>query len=85
MFFTKVGRLIAYASFGIGLLGIAMGIGVAVMADDMQANELLSRRYLGSVASGEFINEGIFRVLVGVAFGIATEIGQRLENLLNRA
>ncbi len=85
MSFTKLGRFIAYAFVVIGLLGIAMGVGIAVMADDMQANEFLSRRYLGSVTSGETIDQGIFRVLIGVAFGIATEISRGLEALSDRA
>lgn len=85
MSFTKIGRFIAFTCVTFGLLGIAMGVGIAVMAGDMETNQILSRQYLGSVTSGESIDEGVYRVLVGVAFGIATEISQRLETLGNRA
>lgn len=85
MLFTKIGRIIAFAFVAFGLLGIAMGFGIAFVAGDMETNQILSKRYLGSVTSGEFIDEGFYRVLVGVAFGMAAEISQKLDSLINRA
>ncbi|SHK90541.1 hypothetical protein SAMN05444414_102204 [Roseovarius marisflavi] len=60
MSFTKLGRIIAFVIVIYGLLGIAFGIGIAFLAGDMETNQILARRYLGSVTSGESINEGVY-------------------------
>ncbi|KAA0921020.1 hypothetical protein FLO80_02280 [Aquicoccus porphyridii] len=86
MLFTKIGRIIAFSIVAFGLLTVAMGVYVSVISENMEVNQLLSKRYLGSsINSGEHIDKGIFRVLIGVAFGIATDVSQRLETLSTRA
>ena len=73
MFFTKAGQVVAWLAFVAGLLRVVMGLVLAVGFDDpIEA----SRRYMGSGKLGEEIDQGIYVMLVGIAFGILTEISK---------
>ena len=71
MFFTKVGRGVAWLAFGFGVLRVVTGFAVAYSGDQSLAPE-----YLGTKTSGQAINQGQWAILFGIGLGILTEISQ---------
>lgn len=76
MFFTRVGTIIAYIGFGLGIIRTAMGFYIPQMADSMSSNTAGAQRYLGSKSPGEVIDQGIVWILVAVALGTLCEISR---------
>ena len=72
MFFTKLGRIIAALAFALGLLEIAIGVGVATGV----IVEPEPGRYLGGRTSGESIDGGFYRVIFAIIVGIITDISR---------
>lgn len=73
MFFTKVGRVIAWLLVVAGGLRAALGFAVA-----FSGNQALAPFYLGTDTSGEAINRGLLVLLIGVSVGMVAEISRSL-------
>lgn len=80
MFFTKVGKVLAYIIFALGVLRVALGLLIAFGAHSMTDNAAAARQYLGASNTGEAINEGTIYILVAVALGILCEISLNRRN-----
>lgn len=76
MFFTKLGRIVAWLIFGLSIFRVAFGLLLAFTADDPAS---AAQRYLGKVNTGEAINEGIYVIGIAIALGILTEISSNLS------
>jgi hypothetical protein len=76
MFFTKLGRVLAWLAFVGGAVRLAMGFLVASSGN----HAALAPRYLGSSTSGEAIDQGIMVLVFGVALGILVEISRTLQS-----
>lgn len=76
MFFTAVGKILAYLGFGFGVLRVGLGFQIASQSPDMEANVAAAREYLAAANTGEAINEGFTYILVSVALGILCEISR---------
>lgn len=74
MFFTKVGKVLAYIIFALGVLRVALGLLIAFGAHSMSDNAAAARQYLGASNTGEAINEATIYILVAVALGVLCEI-----------
>jgi hypothetical protein len=74
MFFTKIGRIVAWIGFIGGTLRISMGILVAQFTapDPVTA----ARRYLGTQTTGEAIDQGLIVLVIAIGLGILTEISR---------
>lgn len=77
MFYTKLGRIVAGLSFGLGLLGIAVGITVAVQTSEVA--------YLGTKTTGQWIDRGIYMTVFGVIVGVLTDISDSLAELRSKS
>ena len=76
MFFAKVGTLLAWVGFIIGLLMTGIGFYVASIPDaDMRL--AATRRYIGSGSSGDAIDRGIVVVVVSVGLGVLCKLAKR--------
>ena len=75
MFFTRVGRIIAYLALVLGVLRTAMGF-VGASTSDYQA---FAQRYLGTETTGEAINQGMIMILIAVVVGVLTDISRSVE------
>ncbi|MBS1303051.1 hypothetical protein [Loktanella sp. SALINAS62] len=76
MFFTKVGNLLAWVGFLIGLLMTGVGFYVASIPD-AEMRLAATRRYIGSGSSGDAIDRGIMVVVVSVVLGILCKMASR--------
>lgn len=76
MFFTKLGRIVAWVIFCTSVFRVAIGFLVAFSAEDPAS---AAQRYLGKVNTGEAINEGIYAIGIAIALGILTEISSNLS------
>ena len=76
LFFTKIGLLIAWVIFGLGIFRTATGFYVAIMFDTQESMIAASKRYLATANSGEAINHGLAMLAVGLVIGILAEISK---------
>lgn len=72
MIFTKAGRVISVIAVIFGMLRIVLGISAANSSDP----NAFAARYIGSVTSGEAIDQGIEYLLFGVVLGVLTDISK---------
>ncbi|MER9221925.1 hypothetical protein NKI48_23850 [Mesorhizobium sp. M0644] len=71
MFFTKLGRVIAW------VLVILSGFRVvAAVSFAFTTGQNMAPRYFGSKTTGEVIDQGLLYLLIGVAVGIVAEISR---------
>lgn len=78
MFFTKIGRVIAWLAFVFGALRVVMGFLVATITTSNEAMVAASKRYLSASTSGEAIDAGVELLVFGVAIGILVEISLKI-------
>lgn len=76
MFFTRIGTLLAYIGFGLGIIRTALGFSIALGTENMDSNIAAAQRYLAASNTGEAINEGLTYIIVSVALGILCEISR---------
>ncbi len=71
----KLGAILAWILVFVGGLRTAMGfyVGFAFTAEQ---NTFAARRYLGTVNSGEAINQGMIFLVVGVVLGVLVKIAR---------
>ena len=74
MFFTKVGRILAWILLVMGVARAGMGYYVASVDDSVERAKATAD-YLVSGTSGQAIDKGLLLVLVAIALGILSEIG----------
>lgn len=74
MIFCKIARILGIAGAVFGLMGVVLGLTVA-LSDTPAAD---TARYLGSKSSGEAIDQGILRFVAAVVIGAVGEIGMLL-------
>jgi hypothetical protein len=74
MFFTKLGKIIAWLVFVISSVRVTIAVGVATGTSTMADNAAASARYLGTSSSGEAINQILIVLLASIALGILCEI-----------
>lgn len=77
MFFTRIGKVIAYLIFVLGILRVAMGFLGAFGSADIESNRAFASRYLSAATTGEAINEGMMYILLAVALGVLCEISSK--------
>lgn len=70
MLFTKTAHVIAWLLVVLGLLQVAMGLGIAYWGDPDMLH-----RYSSAQTTGEVIDNGLRRFFVGIVLGVLTEIG----------
>jgi hypothetical protein len=80
MLFTHLGRVIGILALLFGAFSIVLGVMIA--NDSMGPYEFAILRY-GVKSSGQLIDRGIYTIVIGVAFGILTEISYALRALAN--
>jgi hypothetical protein len=75
MFYIKAGALLAGAMTILGFLKFLMGVWVALQfeGDQMVA---ASKRYLGTVDSGEAIDRGLQMFAAGIVIGLLVHIAK---------
>ncbi|MEK1890738.1 MAG: hypothetical protein AAAB35_24880 [Phyllobacterium sp.] len=71
MFFTKLGRIIAWLLVILGGIRASLGFVIA-----FGGNQAMAQRYLGSGTTGEAIDKGLLFILLGVAVGMIAEISR---------
>ncbi|MER8970947.1 MULTISPECIES: hypothetical protein [unclassified Mesorhizobium] len=71
MFFTKLGRVIAWVLVILGGFRAVLAFTIAFTTD-----QTMAPRYLGSSSTGEAIDKGLLYFLVGVAVGMVAEISR---------
>ncbi|MEP4445026.1 MAG: hypothetical protein ABJ059_16485 [Hyphomicrobiales bacterium] len=78
MFFTWLGRILAFGLLLRGLLLAALGLYVAYNFVDQAAYEAASARYLGTKSSGQSIDQGLEYIGWGIVVGLLTTISGAL-------
>ncbi len=78
MFFTWLGRILAFGLLLRGLLLAALGLYVAYNFVDPAAYETASARYLGTRSSGQSIDQGLEYIGWGIVVGLLTTISGAL-------
>ena len=73
-FYIKASRVLAPLIIVFGVTSLLMGLGVATGV----IVEPEPGRYLGSHTSGQVIDRGIYRIIVGIVIGAIGEIGSFL-------
>lgn len=73
MFFTSIGRVVAYLMVVLGALRVLMGVMVASTGD------VESARYLGSATTGEAIDRGLIAIGLGISLGVFTDISRSVR------
>ena len=70
-FYLKATRVLAPIIFIFGVISLLMGFGVAygIIVEPEPG------RYLGNKTSGQLIDQGIYRIIVGIVIGAIAEIG----------
>lgn len=81
MLFFKLGKFAAYIILVLALFRILFAIMIATGSEDLSANELASRHFLGASSSGEAIDEAIIALGVAAFLGILAEIGAQLSRI----
>lgn len=71
MFFTKLGRVIAWLLVIVGSFRAVLAFAIA-----FTTGQNTSPMYLGSKTTGEVIDAGILYVLIGVVVGMVAEISR---------
>jgi hypothetical protein len=80
MFFARIGYLVAIFVLLIGIWNVAGGLMIATGA--VGPYEAALERYFPSASSsGEVIDKGLRRVLIGIALGVLTEIAFSIAKL----
>ncbi|MGY4748470.1 hypothetical protein ACVNHC_01250 [Pannonibacter sp. Q-1] len=75
-----LGRVVAWLALVLGGVKVIVGFFVASVDDPMSRAELAAR-YLGSRATGEAIDQGIYIFLFGVVLGVLVKIGRLLQDI----
>lgn len=75
MFFTQVGRIVAWLAFVFGALRVGLAIHIG-MSDNYHA---MAKRYLGTSNPGEAIDKGSLMLVFGICLGILTEISRSVR------
>ncbi len=65
MFFTKATSVVAYLAFFAGIFRCSVAFTVAYTD-----NQQLVKRYLGNGTAGDYIDEGLLMVAVGIVVGV---------------
>lgn len=76
MFFTNIGRVIAWLLFGLAVFKVSIGFLIAFTAEDPVG---AAQRYLGKANTGAAIDEGVYGIGVAIALGILTEISRNVS------
>lgn len=71
MFFTKMGRVIAWLLVIVGGSRAVLAFAIA-----FQTGQSMAPRYFGSKSTGEVIDAALLYVLIGVVVGIVAEISR---------
>ena len=75
MFFTSAGRFIAWLAIMFGAARIALALFVIQMGDP----DLVSR-YIGSGATGQAIDQGLYILIFGIVIGVLTDISRSVRD-----
>ena len=81
MLFTHLGRAIAILALLFGAFSIVLGFMIA--NESLGPYEATVLRY-GVKSSGQLIDRGLYTIVVGVAFGVITEISYTLRAITNK-
>jgi len=73
MFYTKLGRIVAALSFGLGLFVIVVATTVAVQTSEVAT--------LGTKTTGQWIDRGIYMAVFGIIVGVLTDISDSVAEL----
>jgi hypothetical protein len=73
MFFTTVGRVVAWLALIFGTARIAMAVLVVQSGDSS-----LVPRYLGSGTTGQAIDQGVYVLIFGIVIGVLTDVSRSL-------
>lgn len=73
MFFTTVGRVVAWLALFFGAARIALALFVAQSGDPS-----LVPRYLGSGTTGQAIDQGLYVLIFGIVIGVLTDVSRSL-------
>lgn len=76
MFFVKVGSILAFVGFWLGVLRTGLGFFFAFGTDDMESNMAAARRYLATSNTGEAINEGMMLIAGSLVIGLLCRIAK---------
>lgn len=71
MFFTKLGRVIAWLMVIVGSFRMVLALAII-----FTTGQNMSPRYLGSKTTGEVIDASLLYILIGVAVGVVAEISR---------
>lgn len=69
MFFTLVGRIVAWVVFVLGLVLVLMGY--SLIADPAAAAQ-----YLGGRSPGKVVDQGLYAIAFAVVLGVLTDISR---------
>ncbi|MCA8881027.1 MAG: hypothetical protein KDA73_13965 [Rhodobacteraceae bacterium] len=75
MFFTRVGRIVAWLAVIHGAFSVALALFVIWSGDPN-----LAHRYLGSGTTGQAINQGTLVLIFGVVVGVLTDISRSVAS-----
>lgn len=78
MFFTRVGTVLAYLGFVLGVLRYGLSVYFAIATPDMAANAAAAKRYLAATNTGLAMDEGALLIVSSVALGVLCEISRRV-------
>lgn len=71
VFFTMLGRIVAWLLLVFGCLRVALAVAVV-----STTGESTYERYLGSSTTGEAIDGGLLYIVLGIALGVIAEISR---------
>lgn len=74
MFFTRIGKFLAYFGFWTSVLLLALAVYAAYTTPDMEANREFAQRYLSADTTGEAIDRAMRNILLSIGLGILCEI-----------
>lgn len=77
MFFTRIGKVIAYLMFWVSVIHISIAFAGAFSTADMESNRAFASRYLASATTGEAIGKAQLYILLAVALGVLCEISSK--------
>jgi hypothetical protein len=80
MFYTTLGRIVAGLSFGLGILGIVMGLTIATGV----VVEPSPGAYVGAKTTGQWIDRGIYMLVFAIILGVLTDISRSVAQLNSR-
>ncbi|UWQ95029.1 hypothetical protein K3728_15240 [Rhodobacteraceae bacterium M385] len=82
MFFTKVGRFIAWLIFISALIKFVAGYGILFGTETMEDNRNAARQLFNEPNSGSILDEAAYSLFIAIALGIAAEISRNVHKLL---